>query len=96
MDEVIPSKSHEKRKEAMKKRLFSLGKNNPVVVKAIKSQDPPMEDMKWKNWAIVDELVSAARHEYFNKEGSSMSKCVANLATALSNLASKKTLDKGK
>jgi len=90
------SKEFQKRKEAMKKRLVSLGKNNPVVAKAVKNQEPPQEDTKWKEWQIVDELVSAARREYFDKEGGKMNECIANLASALSKLASQKGLDKGK
>lgn len=89
------SKDYQKRKEAMKKRLASLGKGNPVVAAAVKNQEPPQEDTKWKNWNIVDELVSAARHSYFKEEGESMQDCVANLASALSKLASKKGLDNG-
>lgn len=86
-------KKNKKRKEAMKKRLASLGKDNPVVARAVKNQEPPQEDTKWKNWNVVDELVSAARREYFDKEGSSMSKCIANLATALQKLSGTKGLD---
>ena len=91
-----PDKEMQKRRDAMKKRLASLGKNNPVVVGAMKMQDPQNEDMKWKNWQVVDELVSSARREYMQKENGSMKQCLTNLATALSKLASKETLDKGK
>lgn len=96
MDAIAMPKDMMKRKEAMKKRLASLGKNNPVVQKAMKMQDPPEEDMKWKHWQMVDELVSAARREYFDKEGGDMNKCVGHLAEALSKLASQKGIDKGK
>lgn len=95
MDSPTISKDYQKRKQAMKQRLASLDKKNPVVAAAIKNQEPPQEDTKWKNWNVVDELVSAARHEYFKEEGESMQDCVANLASALSKLASKKGLDKG-
>jgi len=81
---------YQKRRDAMAKRLVTLGKDNPVVAKAISAQKPPEMDEKYKNWEIVDELVSAARREYMDKEGGSMNKCVANLANALSKLASKK------
>lgn len=87
---------HQKRKAVMKRRLLSLGKNNPVVSQAIKSQEPPQEDTKWKNWQIVDELVSAARREYFDKEDGSMKMCVGHLANALSKLAINAGVDKGK
>lgn len=89
-------KEMQKKREAMKSRLAALGKNNPVVMGAMKMQDPHHEDMKWKNWQVVDELVSAARREYMDKENGSMKECVINLATALSKLASKTPLDKGK
>jgi hypothetical protein len=93
MDAVPMKDNYQKRKEAMKKRLASLGKGNPVVAKAVKAQEPPEEDKKWKDWQIVDELVSAARREYMDEKGKSMNECVSNLANALSKLASKKGLD---
>lgn len=88
-------KEMQKKRMVMKNRLSSLGKNNPVVMKAMKMQDPPETDTKWKNWQIVDELVSAARREYFDKEGGKMNECLANLSQALGKLASKKPLDNG-
>lgn len=94
--EMSMKDDYQKRKAAMKKRLSSLGAKNPVVAKAIKAQEPPQEDTKWKEWQIVDELVSAARQEYMHKEGGEMNECVANLAKALSGLASKKGVDNGK
>jgi hypothetical protein len=90
-----PSDDFQKRRAAMAKRLTSLGKDNPIVAKAVKAQEPPKEDTKWKEWQIVDELVSAARRQYFDKENCSMGDCVGDLAEALSKLASKKGLDKG-
>jgi len=89
------SKEYQRKKEAMKKRLILLGKKNPVVAKAVKNQEPPKEDIKWKEWQIVDELVSAARREYFDEEKGEMNECIANLASALSKLASQKGIDKG-
>jgi len=88
-------KEMKKKKEAMKKRLASLGMDNPVVKSAMKSQDPMQHDKKWQEWNVVDELVSAARRKYFDGEGESMGKCVGNLADALSKLASKAHIDKG-
>lgn len=85
-----------KKRAAMKQRLAKLGSNNPVVKGAMKMQEPPMEDTKWKNWQIVDDLVSAARKEYFKEEGESMSDCVSYLAKAFAKLASQKGLDNGK
>lgn len=97
MDEVAAKpESMKKRRAAMKKRLATLGKNNPVVAEAIKNQEPYQEDVKWKAWRVVDELVSAARQKYLDKEGASMKECVANLASALSKLASKKGLSEEK
>lgn len=90
---VAINKDYQKRRDAMKHRLTALGKSNPVVAKAMKNQEPPQEDTKWKNWNIVDELVSAARREYFDKDGGKMGECLANLASALSKLASKKPID---
>lgn len=86
---IAPSNDFQKRRNAMKGRLASLGKDNPVVAEAMKRQDPPQEDAKWKNWNIVDELVSAARKEYFDEKGESMKDCLTNLSQALSKLASK-------
>jgi len=90
MDSPTPNSDFQKRREAMKKRLVSLGKDNPVVARAMKAQEPPQEDTKWKEWEVVDELVSAARREYFDKDGGEMGECVANLSKALSKLASEK------
>ena len=91
---VTAEGSYQKRKEAMKKRIASLGKSNPVVARAVKNQNPPEEDVKWKNWNVVDELVSAARQEYFkNEKESSMNECVAHLAAALQKLSGKRGLD---
>ena len=94
MSESKWEKENRKKKEAMKKRLLSLGKDNPVVAKAIKQQEPPMEDKKWANWDVVDTLVSAARREYFDKEDANLQTCVSNLSRALAKLASKKPIDK--
>lgn len=92
----VPSNDYQKRRQAMKSRLVKLGKDNPVVSKAVKMQEPPEEDKRWKNWEIVDELVSAARREYFDKEGGNMSGCLVNLSKALSKLASQKGIDSSK
>lgn len=89
-------KEMEKKRKAMQSRLSKLGTDNPVVKLALKNQQPPMEDTKWKNWEIVDELVRAARKEYFDKENGSMNDCVANLAKALTKLAMSKSIDNNK
>lgn len=83
-----------KRKAAMAKRIASLGKGNPVIAQAVKSQKPPEQDNRWKNWEIVDELVSAARKRYFDEEGEKMNVCISNLSKALAKLATQKGLDK--
>jgi len=98
MDMEMPSisKEYQKKKDVMAKRLSALGKDNPIVAKAVKAQQPPMEDTKWKEWQIVDELVSAARREYFDKEGGNMSACISSLADALEKLSTKLGVDKKK
>lgn len=95
MDSPSMPKEMLKKRAAMKARLEKLGKDNPVVKGAMKMQEPPMEDTKWKEWQIVDDLVSAARKEFFKEEGESMSDCVAYLAKAFAKLASQKGIDKG-
>lgn len=55
-------KEMEKRKEALKARLGSINKNNPVVAHALKQQDPKKD--VHTAFSVVDALVSAARDKY--------------------------------
>lgn len=89
-------KEMQKKREAMKKRLAALGKDNPVVAAAVKNQDPVSHDQKWQDWNVVDELVNAARRKFFDGEGEKLSGCLTNLGNALLKLASNKGIDTGK
>ena len=96
MSDTKWEKERAKKRAAMILRLSSLGKDNPIVSKAIKSQQPMNSDLKYKSWEVVDELVSAARREYFDKEDGSMKDCLLNLGKALTKLSSKSPIDNGK
>lgn len=77
-------KEYKKRQAAMKKRLKSLGSDNPVVSQAIKDNEPQRDT--YKEFAVVDELVSAARNKY--RVDGNFKACVQNLSEALGKLAS--------
>lgn len=76
--EASLSKEEKQRKEAMQKRLEKIDKDNPVVKKAIKNQEPsdPYEDFE-----VVHELVSAAFGTYSEK--GNLKQCMLDLGDAI-------------
>ena len=76
---IDEDKEYEKKQKAMKKRLVALGKENPVVQKAIERQEP---HDSMEAFEIVHELVSAAMSEYEEK-GGSPAQCMKNLGKAI-------------
>ena len=82
------NKEHKKRQEAMKKRLQTLGTGNPVVKQAIEENEPKRD--VYKEFAVVDELVSAARNKY--RVDGDFKTCIRNLAEALGKLAGAKSV----
>lgn len=83
MPDVSPDKEMEKRRKAMKSRLEKLGTDNLVVKMAVNSNEPKRDT--YKEFAVVDELVNAARNKY--REQGNFKVCVSSLAEALGRLA---------
>lgn len=88
---VDMDKEMDKRREAMRKRLEKLGKDNSVVSQAVASNKPRTDS---SDWDIVEELVSAARKKYH--EGGNLNKCAVDLANAILSVAKKGGLDSKK
>ena len=80
-------KENKKRQEAMKKRLQALGIGNPVVKQAIEENEPKRD--VYKEFAVIDELVNAARNKY--RVDGDFKTCVRHLAEALGKLAEGKS-----
>lgn len=83
MPEVV-STDMKKRRAAMTKRLKDLGRDNPVVEKALENQEPKDH---YADFEPVHELVSAAYAKY--EESGHLKDCLVDLGSAITKLGHK-------
>lgn len=85
---MMESDNWKKREQALLKRLQKLPKKNEIVKLAIKRKKADVNrDEMWKQFDVVEELVSAARKSCM--DGEDFSETVMDLAEALKALVDK-------